>query len=61
MKADITLDLKASSPEEAQRILKNLCNKLVIEGAVRDYRFEIETDAGVVTEKCILSQGAVVA
>lgn len=61
MKARITLTLKQTSPEESQRLLKTICEGLVASGSLEEYSFEIETDTGVVTEKCILSEGRVVA
>jgi len=61
MKAVLHIDLKTSSPEEGQRILFNLCEKLKQEKTVEEYRFEIETTEGPVTEKCILSDEKVIA
>jgi hypothetical protein len=61
MKAVLHIDLKTSSPEEGQRILFDLCKKLKQENAVEDYRFEIETKSGPVTEKCVLSDEKVIA
>jgi phosphoribosylformylglycinamidine (FGAM) synthase PurS component len=61
MKAVLHIDLKTSSPEEGQRILFDLCEKLKQEEVVEDYRFEIETTAGPVTEKCVLSDEKVIA
>jgi len=61
MKAVLHIDLKTSSPEEGQRILIDLCEKLKQEKAVEDYRFEIETTDGSVTEKCVLSDEKVIA
>lgn len=61
MKAEIKVDLTMSNPEEGQRILRDLCNKLMKEGIIDSYCFEIHTDSGVVTDKCILAQGKVIA
>lgn len=61
MKAVLHIDLKTSSPEEGQRILFDLCENLKQEKVVEDYRFEIETTAGPVTEKCVLSDEKVIA
>jgi hypothetical protein len=61
MKAVLHVDLKTSSPEEGQRILFDLCEKLKQQEVVEDYRFEIETTDGSVTEKCVLSDEKVIA
>ena len=61
MKAVLHIDLKTSSPEEGQRILFDLCEKLKQKEVVEYYRFEIETTAGPVTEKCVLSDEKVIA
>ena len=61
MNAFLYIDLKASSPEEGQRILFDLCEKLKQEKTVEDYHFEIETTEGPVTEKCVLSNEKVIA
>ena len=61
MKAVLHIDLKTSSPEEGQRILFDLCEKLKQAEVVKDYRFEIETTDGPVTEKCVLSDEKVIA
>ncbi len=61
MKANISVDLKKVSPEEAQKILAEALEKLLSDGVIDNYSFEIETDAGAVTEKCVLSEGRVIA
>jgi hypothetical protein len=61
MKAVLHIHLKTSSPEKGQRVLLDLCEKMKQEGAVEDYRFEIETTDGPVTEKCVLSDEKVIA
>jgi len=61
MKAILHIDLKTSSPEEAQRILFDLCESLKQREFCEDYRFEIETTDGPVTEKCVLSDEKVIA
>jgi hypothetical protein len=61
MKAVLHIDLKTSSPEEGQRIIFDLCEKLKQKEFVEDYRFEIETTAGPVTEKCVLSNEKIIA
>jgi phosphoribosylformylglycinamidine (FGAM) synthase PurS component len=61
MKATITLDLKPASTEASQRILNELCEKLKADGVIDSYRFEIQSENGIVTEKCMLSEGKVIA
>jgi len=61
MRAILNLDLKAGTPEEAQRVVEDACRKLQAAGLIKDYRFEIETPDGPVTEKCVLSAGKVIA
>jgi phosphoribosylformylglycinamidine (FGAM) synthase PurS component len=61
MKAVITLNLKLTSPEESQRILNEICEKLKADGVIDSYSFEMQSENGIVTEKCILSEGKVVA
>ena len=61
MKARIDLDLTSDSSGECQGLLKGILDRLVTEGSVADYRFEIEPGEGPVTEGCILSGEKVVA
>ena len=62
MRATLNLDLKARTTEEAQRVVEDACRKLEEAGLIpSDYRFEIETPDGPVTEKCVLSEGKVIA
>jgi hypothetical protein len=62
MKAVIHVDLNAEQAEDAISILENTCRKLQEVGLIAgDYRFEIETPEGPVTEKCVLSEGKVIA
>ena len=61
MRAILNLDLKAKTPEEAQRVVEDACRKLQAAGQINSYRFEIETPDGLVTEKCVLSAGQVIA
>ena len=61
MRAILNLDLKAGTPEEAQRVVEDACRKLQAAGQINGYRFEIETPDGPVTEKCVLSAGQVIA
>ena len=61
MKAKIVVTMKAGSIEEMQKRLDNLFRRILRDGEIEDYHFEIETENGVVTEKCILSEGKVIA
>lgn len=61
MKAKINVTLKTASAEEAQRLLKTICESLIASGSMDDFDFEIETANGVITEKCIFSGGRVIA
>jgi len=61
MKALLQVNLKTSSPEEGQRILLNLCEKMTREDLIDQYHFEITTPDGPVTEKCLLSDQKVIA
>ena len=61
MKAVIHVDLNVEQAEEAKSIVEAACSNLQAAGLITDYRYEIETPEGPVTEKCILSGGRVVA
>ena len=61
MKAKIFVTLKTGSIEEMQKRLDNLFLRILRDGEIEDYHFEIETENGIVTEKCILSEGKVIA
>jgi hypothetical protein len=61
MRAILNLDLKAETPEEAQRVIEDTCRKLHATGLINDYRFEIQTLDGPVTERCVLTDGKVIA
>jgi hypothetical protein len=61
MRAILNLDLNAGTPEEAQRVIEDVCRKLQVGDLINDYRFEIETPDGPVTERCVLADGKVVA
>ena len=61
MKAQIVVTLKAGSIDEMQKRLDNLFRRILRDGEIEDYHFEIETENGIVTEKCILSEGKVIA
>jgi hypothetical protein len=61
MKATLQIDVNASSPSEAQRLLLDACEKMKLEGLIKEYHFEFDTLDGLVTEKCILSGEKVIA
>jgi len=62
MRATLNLDLKARTTEEAQRVVEDACRKLEEAGLISsEYCFEIETPDGPVTERCVLSEGKVIA
>ncbi len=61
MNAVIHVDLSVAKAEEAKNILEEACRKLQAAGLIRDYRYEIETPEGPVTERCVLSGGKVIA
>jgi hypothetical protein len=61
MKAKIVVTMKTGSIEEMQKRLDNLFQRILRDGEIEDYHFEIETGNGIVTEKCILSEGKVIA
>jgi phosphoribosylformylglycinamidine (FGAM) synthase PurS component len=61
MKAVIHVDLTVTQAEEAKNILEDACRKLQAACLIKDFRFEIETPDGPVTEKCVLSAGKVIA
>jgi phosphoribosylformylglycinamidine (FGAM) synthase PurS component len=61
MRAEINLELNTGTAEEAQRIVEKACSELKATGLIKNYRYEIETPDGAVTEKCVLSEGKVIA
>ncbi len=61
MKATLQINLNASSPSEAQRLLLKTCEKMKLEGFIKEYHFEIDTPDGPVTERCILDSEKVIA
>jgi hypothetical protein len=61
MKAVITLELKADNAEGAQKIMEELREALVRKQPIASCRYEIETADGLVTEKCVLADGKVIA
>ncbi len=61
MKATLKIDLKASTPSEAQRLLLEACERMKLEGLIKEYGFEIDAPDGLVTEKCLLVSEKVIA
>jgi len=61
MKATLQIDLRASTPSEAQRLLLDACEKMKLEGFIMEYHSEIDTPDGFVTEKCIRDSEKVIA
>lgn len=61
MKAVIHVDLNVEQAEDAKNLVEDTCRKLRAAGVINDYRFEIETPDGAVTERCVLADGKVVA
>jgi hypothetical protein len=61
MKATLEIDLKASTPSEAQGFLLDTFEKMKLDGLIKEYHFEIDAPNGPVTEKCILDSEKVVA
>lgn len=61
MKVEIAMEFNTLSPGEAQKILKELCEKLRADGVISAYHFAIQAETGAVTEKCILDEEKVIA
>jgi hypothetical protein len=61
MRAVINFNLNTSTIEEAQMVVEDACGKLQAAGLINGYQFEIETPDGSVTEKCVLTDGKVIA
>ncbi len=61
MKATLQINLNASTPSEAQRLLLKTCEEMKSEGIIKEYHFEIDTPDGPVTERCILDSEKVIA
>jgi hypothetical protein len=61
VKATLQIDLKASTPSEAQRILLDTFEKMKLKGFIKEYHFEIDTPDGPVTERCILDNEKLIA
>ena len=61
MNAIIRVALTESSVENAQKTLIELLDGERQRGTISAYSFEIEGPAGKVTERCVISEGKVVA
>lgn len=57
----IEIELDGLSLEEAQKSLQQMCESLLANTVIEDYHFEITAGEEKVTDKCILSEGKVVA
>jgi hypothetical protein len=51
MKANVQVDVQATTPSDAQRILLAVSKKLKSDGFITEFHFEIDTPDGVITEK----------
>ena len=61
MKTILHLELNADNAEGAQKIIEDLCKELGRKNLLGSYRYEIEAPEGPVTERCVLSDGKVIA
>jgi len=62
VKAVIQVDLNVARADDAKNIMEDTCRKLEEAGLIAgDYRYEIEAPEGPVTERCVLSEGKVIA
>ena len=61
MKATLQINLTAPTPSQAQRLLLKTCEKMRLEGSIKEYHFEIDTPDGPITERCILDREKVIA
>lgn len=59
--AAIRVALTANSAEDAQKMLIGMLEQERHKGTISDYSFEIASPAGIVTQRCIMSDGNVVA
>lgn len=57
----IEIELDGLTLEEAQQSLQEMCESLLANTVIEDYHFEISDSRQTVTEKCILSEGRVIA
>ncbi len=61
MNATITVVLTADSAEDAQRALNRMLEEERQKGTISSFSFEIDSPAGSITERCVISEGKVVA
>lgn len=61
MEAKIKIFFANIPPEEAQKYLWDFLDDLKAQGKVKDYEFEIKTEEGTITHRCILDSGKVIA
>lgn len=57
----IEIEFDGLNLEEAQKSLKDMCESLLANTVIEDYHFEITEGEEKVTDKCILSEGRVIA
>ncbi|MCX7794140.1 MAG: phosphoribosylformylglycinamidine synthase subunit PurS [Thermodesulfovibrionales bacterium] len=57
----IEIELEGLTLEEAQKSLKEMCESLLANTVIEDYHFEIGEGPEKVTDRCILSEGRVIA
>jgi hypothetical protein len=61
LKVTIKVELTANSVENTQKTLIELLDGERQKGTISTYSFEIEGPAGIITERCVLSEGKVIA
>lgn len=61
MEAKVKIFFANISPEEAQKYLWDFLDNLKAQEKVKDYEFEIKTEKGTITHRCILDSGKVIA
>lgn len=62
MKSKIRLEFSEGlTPADAQAYLFEWLDSFMKKGIIKDYSFEIETENGVVTDRCILENNTVIA
>lgn len=57
----IEIELDGLNIEEAQKSVKEMCESLLANTVIEDYCFEIDEGAEKITDKCILSEGRIIA
>ncbi len=56
----IDIEMDDTDLEDAQRQLRDMCEKLLANIVIEDYHFEIEKDGEKVTDVCIMKEGKVI-